>query len=158
MKTFIPEHVSVSTSALGPIVNVLQVAALLDCPPEHIERLAESGQLPARKYGSGWIFVTAQLLRHIAAECDNNLPAPADADPTVARVGQRPNTKDRFTVYLGPALAAALRSLCERTGRSLCKLLCEAVCLLLAKYKETRHGGAPETASEAAYRDTATLR
>jgi Ribbon-helix-helix domain len=143
MKAYIPEHVSVSTSALGPIINASQVAALLDCPTEHVERLAETGHLPGRKYGSGWIFVTAQLLRHIAAECANNLPAPTCVGPTVARVGQSPNTKFRFTVYLDPALAAALRSLCECTGRSLCKLLREAVCLLLAKYKETRHGVSP---------------
>ena len=141
MKTYIPEYMSVSTWELGPIINVSQVAALLDCPTEHIERLADSGHLPGRKYGSSWIFVTAQLLQHIAAECTQNLLAPACAGPPLARVGeQRLNTKFRFTMYLYPAQAAALRSLCERTGRSLCNLLREAVSLLLAQYTETRHG------------------
>jgi hypothetical protein len=144
MRTFIPEYMSVSTSAPGPIVNALQAAALLECSTERIEHLAASGRLPAHKYGSGWIFVTAQLLQHVRADCANNIPpTPACTGPTVAGIGQRPDAKFRFTVDLGPVLGAALRSLCERTGRSLCELLREAVCLLLSKYKETRDGVSP---------------
>jgi excisionase family DNA binding protein len=137
MKTYIPEYVSVLTSTLGPVIDVRQVAALLGCHTEDVERLAESGHLPGHKYGSDWVFVLAQLLRHMDGECAKNLRAPACPGPRVARARQGANTKVPFTVYLDPHLAVVFRTLCERTGLPQSTLLCEAVCLLIAKYEET---------------------
>jgi hypothetical protein len=75
MEAFVDESLatmlsaSLSTSGLGPVIGAQQASVLLACSEEHIERLAESGQLPGRKYGRGWAFVTAQLLHHIVVEC-----------------------------------------------------------------------------------------
>jgi len=86
METFVDESVArmlnatLSTSGLGPVIDVQQASVLLACSEGHIERLAESGRLPGKKYGRGWIFVTAQLLHHVVVECAGNLRA-AEASP-----------------------------------------------------------------------------
>lgn len=67
---------SLSNSDLGPIIDAGQASALLICSQGHLERLAETGQLPGKKYGRGWIFVTAQLVHHVAIQCARNLRAP----------------------------------------------------------------------------------
>jgi hypothetical protein len=83
--------VSLSSSGLGPVIDAKQAATLLACSQEHIERLAECRRLPAKKYGQGWIFVTAQLLHHVIAECASNVRAPEATqaqDPNVASLSR----------------------------------------------------------------------
>lgn len=41
-------------------------AVLLHCSVERVEDLAGSGELPAMKFGRGWIFVRADLLAYLA--------------------------------------------------------------------------------------------
>jgi excisionase family DNA binding protein len=72
---------SISASGLPPVIDAQQASALLACSEGHVERLAESGRLPGTKYGRGWIFVTAQLLYHVAAECAGNLQPPMEPSP-----------------------------------------------------------------------------
>lgn len=103
---------SITASALPPIINAAKCAQLLGCSKEHIDTLADRGELPAAKFGRGWVFVTAQLLVHVAARCAQNAAQwdgrtrsnPADAEPTeVARAWQdadakSPRTADRVVV------------------------------------------------------------
>ena len=77
---------SLSTSGLGPVIDAQKASVMLGCSQEHIERLAEGGQLPGKKYGRGWIFITAQLLHHVVVECAGNLRAieASPGEPTPA--------------------------------------------------------------------------
>jgi excisionase family DNA binding protein len=60
---------SVSESKLPLVLDAEQCAALLRCSKQHVEALADAGELPATKIGRGWIFVTAQLLVSLAGRC-----------------------------------------------------------------------------------------
>ena len=57
------------------IIDAEQAAALLHCSKGQIELLAERGQLPATKFGRGWIFVTAQLIQCALTRCAENVRA-----------------------------------------------------------------------------------
>jgi hypothetical protein len=70
---------SLTTSGLGAVIDAQQAAALLGCSEGHIDRLAEGGRLPGRKYGRGWVFVTAQLLHHVVTESAENVRPVAEA-------------------------------------------------------------------------------
>jgi len=59
---------SASLAQLPPIIDAEQVAALLHCSKGQIEDLAESGRLPATKFGRGWVFVTAQIVYSVLQE------------------------------------------------------------------------------------------
>lgn len=75
---------SLASAALPPLINAEQAAGLLGCSKEHVEGMADRGELPATKYGRGWIFVTAQLVFHVSQDCVKNM-CPGDDTPTVAR-------------------------------------------------------------------------
>jgi hypothetical protein len=97
---------SLSSSGLGPVIDAKHAAALLACSQEHIERLAECGRLPAKKYGRGWIFVTAQLLHHVIVECASNVTAPEATqaqDPIVASLS-RPHSPVTSRTHSPPPL------------------------------------------------------
>jgi excisionase family DNA binding protein len=64
---------NLAASQLPPVIDAEQAAALLRCSKSQIEVLAERGQLPATKYGRGWIFVTAQLLQNALRRCEANV-------------------------------------------------------------------------------------
>lgn len=79
-------------------------AALLHCTADQVEELARAGELPALKFGRGWLFVRDDLLAYLAeraraeamerrARRQPNAPTPivkarrraAPALPTLAR-------------------------------------------------------------------------
>jgi excisionase family DNA binding protein len=64
---------SITASELPPIIDAAQCAALLRCSKQHLEALADRGAIPATKFGRGWVFVTAQVLTHVAAVCERNV-------------------------------------------------------------------------------------
>lgn len=66
---------SVAHSNLPPIIDAEQVASLLHCSKGQIEDLAESGRLPATKFGRGWVFVTAQVVHSVLEESTLNAAA-----------------------------------------------------------------------------------
>lgn len=72
---------SVAASGLEPVIDAQRCAQLLKCSKEHVEALADRGMLPATKFGRGWVFVTAQLLSHVAQRCAANLAADARRTP-----------------------------------------------------------------------------
>lgn len=80
---------SIAASKLPPVIDAEQCAALLRCSKPHIDGLADRGDLPATKFGRGWVFVTAQLLAHVAAACQRNLarsqPSMSEFPPGAAR-------------------------------------------------------------------------
>jgi excisionase family DNA binding protein len=63
----------------APILRAEQAAMLLGCSKEHIEVLAARGELPAVKFGRGWIFTVAQLLQHVSVLAAANLRSGAIA-------------------------------------------------------------------------------
>ena len=79
---------SLAAAALPPLISAEQAAGLLGCSKEHVEGMADRGELPATKYGRGWIFVTAQLVFHVSHDCVKNM-CPRDDTPTVARRSKR---------------------------------------------------------------------
>lgn len=58
---------------LGAIIGAATCASLLRCTKAQVEILADREQLPATKYGRSWIFVTAQILQHVALRCAQNV-------------------------------------------------------------------------------------
>ena len=44
---------NLSTSGLGLVIDAQRASELLACSEGHIEKLAESGRLPGKKYGRG---------------------------------------------------------------------------------------------------------
>jgi excisionase family DNA binding protein len=64
---------SLAASPWPAIIDAEQAATLLHCSKGRIELLAERGQLPATKFGRGWIFVTAQLIQCALARCAENV-------------------------------------------------------------------------------------
>jgi excisionase family DNA binding protein len=107
---------SLSTSGLKPIIDVQQTAVLLACSEGHIQRLAESGQLPGTKYGRGWIFVTAQLLHHVVAKCAGNLRA-VEASSDGATLATDPPPAERKQLAAPPPLALTPFEPPKRRGR-----------------------------------------
>lgn len=103
---------SISASGLSPVIDAATCAQLLCCTKEHVESLADRGELPAAKYGRGWVFVTAQLLVHVAARCTQNAGTrgspsagmrtsdePANATPKQSTNGdEKPRADDRITL------------------------------------------------------------
>src|SRR5262249_37524231 len=107
---------SLVTSGLKPIIGVQQTAVLLACSEGHIQRLAESGQLPGTKYGRGWIFVTAQLLHHVVAKCAGNLrPVEVSSDEPTPGADRPP--AERKQVAPPPPLALTPFEPPRRRGR-----------------------------------------
>ena len=49
-------------SVAAPTLNAAQCALLLHCSQATVEELAARGELPATKFGRGWVFVTEQIL------------------------------------------------------------------------------------------------
>ncbi|HZT04973.1 MAG TPA: helix-turn-helix domain-containing protein [Steroidobacteraceae bacterium] len=90
---------SLSSAALPPLIDAEQAAKMLGCSKEHVEALADRGALPATKYGRGWIFVTAQLIHHVAQDCAKNVGTRDAAPRPERRVKRTP--KDN-----GPAQSA----------------------------------------------------
>lgn len=43
-----------------------QCAELLHCTPEQVEELARAGDIPALKFGRGWLFIRTDLLSYLA--------------------------------------------------------------------------------------------
>lgn len=86
---------SLSSAGLPPLINAEQACAILGCSKEHLETLADRGELPATKYGRGWIFVTAQLIHHVAQDCAKNVRAGEAAPRSERRVKRTP--KDNRT-------------------------------------------------------------
>jgi excisionase family DNA binding protein len=76
---------SIAASGLPPVIDAEQCAALLRCSKQHLEALADRGAMPATKFGRGWVFVTAQVLTHIAAACERNLQTPRHVQCTATR-------------------------------------------------------------------------
>ncbi len=81
---------SLSSSSLPPLIDAEQAAGMLGCSKEHLEELADRGKLPATKYGRGWIFVTAQLIHHVAQDCAKNVRAGEAAPRSERRVKRTP--------------------------------------------------------------------
>jgi hypothetical protein len=73
-----------------------ECAELLHCTKEVVDKLASDGLVPATNYGRGWIFVTSQLLAHVAEECAKNLGRaktlrpPADGSVTAKPTARAP--------------------------------------------------------------------
>jgi hypothetical protein len=103
---------SLTTSGLGTVIDAQQAAALLACSEGHIDRLAESGRLPGRKYGRGWVFVTAQLLHHVVTESAGNVRPAAEA-PGESGAGRSHNR----TGLEGGHVASPPTGLPKRRGR-----------------------------------------
>lgn len=82
---------SIAASGLPPIIDAEQCATLLRCSKQHVDVLADRGALPATKFGRGWVFVTAQLLAHVAAACERNLIHRNDAGQSTAPAVARPD-------------------------------------------------------------------
>lgn len=65
-------------------IDARACAELLHCSTEKVEDLAGSGELPAVKFGRGWIFVRADLLAYLAQRAreeaarrqEKRIPAP----------------------------------------------------------------------------------
>lgn len=51
---------------LPAVMDVEQVAAMLDCTPRTVEDNARDGTLPALKFGVSWVFPTAALLSRLS--------------------------------------------------------------------------------------------
>lgn len=86
---------SLSSGGLSPLVNAEQAATMLGCSKEHVEGLADRGQLPATKYGRGWIFVAAQLIQRVARDCEANVRAPDMTSQSAKRPKSRRSGHDR---------------------------------------------------------------
>jgi excisionase family DNA binding protein len=79
---------SLAHSNLPPIIDAEQVAVLLHCSKGQVEDLAESGRLPATKFGRGWVFVTAQVVYSVLKESTSNAPKRTRA-PNADEVARR---------------------------------------------------------------------
>lgn len=83
---------------LAPRVATLdagECAALLRCSRATVEELAVRGEIPATRFGRGWVFVTEQILTYLKARCErdaferrNRLEA---AQASTARVARAPD-------------------------------------------------------------------
>lgn len=112
---------SLASAPLPPLINADQAADLLGCSKEHLEGMADRGELPATKYGRGWLFVSAQLVLHVAHDCAKNV-RPADAAPRIRRRGNgKSGTGERSAEQspsaAGAALALEARALKRGRGR-----------------------------------------
>jgi hypothetical protein len=89
---------SLAASQLPVIIDAEQAATLLHCSSRQIDFLADHGHLPAKKFGRGWIFVTAQLIHCVLKQCAENMPAavegssqsPPDASTGIRRSRAKP--------------------------------------------------------------------
>jgi excisionase family DNA binding protein len=52
-----------------------QCAQLLRCAKTTVEELCERGELPATKFGRGWIFVSSQIIEYLRARCEGEAKA-----------------------------------------------------------------------------------
>ena len=58
---------------MNDIMTKEEVADILDCEPTTVEDKARSGELPAVKYGRGWIIPRTALLEHLHAKAMENV-------------------------------------------------------------------------------------
>ena len=58
---------------MNPIMTSEQVANLLQCSPRTVEDKARSGELPAVKFGEGWVFPAVALLEAVNNAARGNL-------------------------------------------------------------------------------------
>jgi excisionase family DNA binding protein len=54
---------------LPPVIDSQTCAELLHCSKATVDELAEQGELPATKFGRGWVCHTALLLEYIRERC-----------------------------------------------------------------------------------------
>lgn len=57
---------------LPPTLDGSECAALLRCSKATVEELAARGEIPATRFGRGWVFVTEQILAHLKARCERD--------------------------------------------------------------------------------------
>lgn len=53
-------------SPTADIIDAEECAELLKCTADTVEELSRKGELPAVKFGRGWIYVRADLLAYLA--------------------------------------------------------------------------------------------
>lgn len=76
-----------ATEPLPPILTADQVAELLGCQPSRVQQAARDRELPAVRYGIGWVYPTQALIdalnrqaaAHVAPPAPAPEPAPAPA-------------------------------------------------------------------------------
>lgn len=56
---------------MADTINAQQCAELLQCNSETVEELTRKGELPAVKFGRGWIYVKSDLLAYLAEKARN---------------------------------------------------------------------------------------
>ncbi|MBT2326053.1 helix-turn-helix domain-containing protein [Variovorax paradoxus] len=72
-----------------------ECAALLRCTSDQVEELARAGEIPALKFGRGWLFVRADLLAYLAEKAraeaqDRRAKRHPNAPTPIARPRRRP--------------------------------------------------------------------
>jgi len=92
---------SLASAALPPLINAEQAAALLGS-------IWTAWPTAVPKCGRGWIFVTAQLVLHVAHDCAQNV-CPGDAAPQIRRRGNgKSETGKRSAEQSSSSAGAAL--------------------------------------------------
>ncbi len=72
-------------SSLLLTLDTEQCAELLHCSTSTVEELAGKGELPAAKFGRGWLFVTKQILEMLQARCETEAAGRRAAAPNATR-------------------------------------------------------------------------
>ena len=88
---------------LLPTLDASQCAELLHCSKATVEALADRGELPATKFGRGWVFVTGQILALLQARSEAEAaqrraqrePAPSAPSSRVQPALHAPSTPGR---------------------------------------------------------------
>jgi len=75
---------------LSDILTSEVVAELLACEPSTVEEAARNKELPAVKYGRGWVFPKEAFLAHINAKAKSNVCAHMHS-PRKHAVHERPS-------------------------------------------------------------------
>lgn len=81
-----PANTTGVLSSLLLTLDTEQCAELLRCSASTIEELASKGELPATKFGRGWIFVTKQILEMLQTRCETEAAGRRAPVPSALRV------------------------------------------------------------------------
>lgn len=60
-------------AGFGVLIDAEQCGQLIGLTKEEVQSKASKGQLPGKKFGRGWRFVTSQIVLFVAAEAAQNL-------------------------------------------------------------------------------------
>jgi hypothetical protein len=80
-------------AGFGILIDAEQCGQLIGLTKEEVQSKASKGQLPGKKFGRGWRFVTSQIVLFVAAEAAQNLQRRPRGEQPSDEETTRPTTR-----------------------------------------------------------------